>query len=819
MTIFQEPAKLFVEVLLPIPLEKPFTYVVPEALHDHMQFGCRVEVQFGKSKRYSAIVVNTTDQEPGYRTKAVIDLIDEEPLIDRRQYQFWQWLADYYCCTVGEVMAAALPSNFKLSSETVIFALESAPEPDQSLSDKAFMLVEALQNNKSLSLETAQQLLGVKAVLPIVHDLFRRGYIGVEEHLVERYKPQLEKRIRLTEYYLEDEERLHEALDLAKRSEKQTRALLAYIQLSRDKAVIPAKTLQQKATVDLASLKALQKKGVFEIFTEEVNRISLDPNAEVAEFQLSPAQKAALESIRLCWEEKTVTLLHGATGSGKTWIYKQIIQDNLAAGNQTLYLLPEIALTVQLVRRLQEIFGQQIVVAHSGLNNNERADLWKRVREGAPIIMGVRSSIFLPYKNLTSIIVDEEHDNSYKQSDPAPRYNGRDAAIYLATLWGAKTLLGTATPAIETYFNARQGKYGLVNLRQRYSEAQLPVLKLVDLKKKRLTRQSQFSSVLIEGMTETLQRSEQVIVFKNRRGYAPVVRCEVCGWQSMCERCDVAMTYHKSQHDQHCHMCGLKSKVPLGCPACGSSDIRFQGYGTQKIEDELKIIFPDAKVARMDHDTTRQKQSYHKLITSFERQEVDILVGTQMVTKGLDFDHVGLVGVIHADQQLFFPHYRAVERTFQLLVQVSGRAGRKHAAGDVIIQTYHPTHPVFADVAFNDYESFYTREIEQRRIWKYPPYVYLVKLILKHTKQHIVHEASLLLAHRLRSELGDRILGPAEPHIARVRNQYIMEIGIKTERSAQIASQVKKFLRDQVAVLRKEKGFSGVRVNIDVDPS
>ena len=784
-----------------------------------LDFGCRVEVQFGRSKRYSAIVVDILTTAPDYKTKAILDVIDKEPLIDRKQLAFWQWLAEYYCCSLGEVMAAALPAHFKLTSETVIFALDHTEAEGKTLSDKAFLLLEAVRNNGTLTLESAQKLLRVKAVLPIVHDLFKRGLLGVEEHLVEKYKPQKVKRVALEPYYKENQDHLHEALDLAKRSERQTNALLAYIQLARDKSSIEASELQKKADVKPDVLKALEKKGVFRIFHEEVNRIDIDSTGAVASFELSEAQEKAWKEIETEWQEHTVVLLHGLTGSGKTWIYKKIIEQNLAEGKQTLYLLPEIALTVQLVRRLTEIFGRQIVVAHSGLSNNERADLWKRVQTGAPIILGVRSSVFLPFRNLATIIIDEEHDSSYKQADPAPRYNGRDAAILLATQCNARVLLGTATPALESYYNAQQGKYGYVSLKERFSDAQLPVLKLVDLRKKRLSKKSQFSQQLVESIGNTLGKHDQVIIFKNRRGYAPVVRCDTCGWQSMCERCDVAMTYHKVQNNLHCHLCGARGQVPASCPACGSSDLRLEGYGTQKIEDELLVAFPEAKISRMDYDTTRKKQSYHKLISDFENQKIDVLVGTQMVTKGLDFDHVGLVGVIHADQQLFFPHFRAVERTFQLLVQVSGRAGRKHAAGDVVIQTYHPTHPVFADVAFNDYDSFYNREIEQRRIWRYPPFVYLIKLNMKHKRRETVHEAARLLAHRLRSELGERVLGPAEPGIARVRNQYLIDIGIKIERSPQAASRVKQFIKTQIAALKRERGFSGVRVNVDVDPN
>ena len=811
-------AQLYVDVILPIPIEKPYTYSVPAEFNDRIDFGLRVEVQFGKSKRYAAIIVDVSDVPPDYRTKGIIDVIDDTPLIDAMQLKLWQWMAAYYCCSIGEVMQAALPANYKLSSETIVYKLDTAPEPGRDVNDKGFLLLEALANRQEMSLEQVRDLLDIHAVLPLIHDLYRKGYIAVYEQLKEKYKPQLVKFVKLAPHYAQDSDNLHEALELTKRSEKQTRALLALIQVARNTPLVEQRKITRKADVGGDVIRALEKKEIVVITELAVNRIPVSTSDEAADFTLSPKQSEVYDDIHSIWNEKEVALLHGATGSGKTWIYKQLIKDTLEEGKQALFLLPEIALTVQIVQRLTSIFGERVVVAHSGLNNNERADLWRRVQDGAPIILGVRSSLFLPYKDLGVVIVDEEHDASYKQTDPAPRYQGRDTAIYLATQWKAKVLLGTATPSVESFFNAQKGKYGLVTLNERYQAAQYPVIRLVDLRKQRLGKDSQFSQPLVRVVEETLAKDEQVILFKNRRGYAPVVRCHICGWQAMCDRCDVALTYHKYRNLMQCHMCGFNKRIPISCPACASTEIRLEGHGTQKIEDEIAALFADATVKRMDLDTTRGKHAYRKLIEQFERQEIDILVGTQMVTKGLDFDHVGLVGVLHADQQLYLPHYRAVERTFQLLVQVSGRAGRKHTAGNVVIQTYNPTHPVFADVMLNDYLSFFNREIVQRKVWKYPPYYYLIKLTLKHKNKTTVSDAARLIAQQLKNRLGNRVIGPAEPPVARLRNHYLMDIGIKVEKQGNLIGKVKEFLREQIAELKKQKGLTTVRVNVDVDP-
>ena len=702
-------------------------------MKDRISFGVRVEVQFGASKRYAAIVVATDRPEPEYRTKCILDVIDDEPIITRIQFAFWKWMSDYYFCTIGEVMHAALPAALKLSSETHIQLLNEPDEDElDELSEHGRLLLEALVNRRDITLDDARKILGIQSVLPTVHMLFAKGVVSVVEELENVYKPRTEKYVRLAPGIADNEEGMHKALDATKRAEKQTQALLHLFQINKSQEEVGQKVLMGAADVTSAVLKALEKKGIIEIVEREENRIDLDTDQVIPEIVLSDEQETACEQVLEQWKERHVVLLHGVTGSGKTWIYQKLLQEAQQKGQQTLYMLPEIALTVQVVQRLRKTFGNQIVIAHSGLSNNERVDLWKRVMEGAPFILGVRSSIFLPFKDLGLIVIDEEHDGSFKQADPAPRYQGRDAAIYLSTLWDARVLLGSATPSIESYYNARHGKYGLVELRSRYRDIRMPDMQLLDLRKHRLARNTQLSKVLIDSIEQTLEAKQQVIVFKNRRGYAPVVRCQLCAWHAMCDRCDVSLTYHKFNHNLQCHLCGAQHTLPKACPACGSNDIVLEGFGTQKIEDELKDIFPDTKIQRLDYDSTRSKFAYQKIIDDFEQQRVDILVGTQMVTKGLDFDHVGLVGVVHADQQLYFPHFRAMERTFQLLVQVSGRAGRKGKPGNVIVQTYNPMHPVFADVGLNDYLSFYNREIAERKQWAYPPFVHLIKISLKH---------------------------------------------------------------------------------------
>lgn len=813
------PSSTYIDVIVPVALPKPYTYHVPQEFQDRIQFGLRVEVQFGKSKRYAGIVCGIHHQSPEYKTKAIIDVIDDAPIITKIQYAFWQWMSDYYCCTIGEVMHAALPAAMKLSSETSVYLIHPPEEDDLlDLPENAKTVIEALTNRAEMTLDEIRKLLAIQSVLPVIHLLFAKGFVAVKEELIDVYKPKIEKYLRLSEHIRTNEEAMHEALNLTQRSEKQTQALLHLFRLAKHTPEVLQKTVTDAADIDASVIKALEKKGILEIVAHEENRISLDATDALPEIMLNADQEQACQQIREMWNEKQVVLLHGVTGSGKTWVYQKLLFEAQQRGQQTLYLLPEIALTVQVVQRLRRIFGNQIVIAHSALSNNERVDLWKRVMDGAPFILGVRSSVFLPFKDLGVIVIDEEHDGSFKQTDPAPRYHGRDAAIYLATLSDARVLLGSATPSVESYFNAKMGKYGFVELRTRYQDVRMPDMQFVDLRKHRLAKNSQFSQILVDQIRKTIDAKEQVIIFKNRRGYAPLVRCALCGWHAMCDQCDISMTYHKYNNNLHCHLCGSQRPVPMQCPACGSTDIVLEGHGTQKIEDELKDMIPGAHIARLDFDSTRTKFAYQKIIDDFERKAVDILVGTQMVTKGLDFDHVGLVGVVHADQQLYLPHFRAMERTFQLLVQVSGRAGRKETPGNVIVQTYNPSHPIFADVGFNDYLSFYHREIAERERWGYPPFVHLIKVTVKHHDRNVTRHAAIELARQLRLRIPRGVLGPAEPRIGKVRNQYLMNLGIKIPRVTGRSALIKAILLEEIGILKRQKGMTTVRVNVDVDP-
>lgn len=811
-------SSLYADVILPISIDKAYTYSVPADLAEHVAPGMRVEVQFGKSRRYAAIIARLRKDAPEYETKSILSILDPEAIISEWQIAFWEWIASYYCCSIGDVMHAALPSSLKLTSETIIRLLDGVAADSLNLSDDEFIVWEALNHSEELSLDQVKKILDKPSVLSIVHSMFRKGIITVREELQDEYKPQIEKLLEWGDGFDDTQNSLTQALSLTERSEKQTRAVLAFTSIHKRNPRVLKEELQKKADVDSQTIKALEKKGILFIREQEVNRFEGAWDLANETIELSPLQDQKLAEVKAAWEEKSVVLLHGVTGSGKTWLYKKIMQEAIEEGGQVLYLIPEIALTVQIIARLQKIFGEKIVVAHSRLNNNERVDLWKAVADGVPLIIGVRSSIFLPFRNLSRVIVDEEHDSSFKQTEPAPRYHARDSIIYLATQLDAKVLLGTATPSIESYYNAREGKYGLVQLNQRYSTIRLPDMRLVDLRRDKLSPKSQFSSALHEEIKATIEDGRQVIIFRNRRGYAPILRCERCDLKATCHQCDVSLTFHKFRHTLQCHYCGIQQNVPRTCPACGSTDLLMSGYGTEKLEDELKIMFPELRIQRMDYDTTRKKNAHHQIIAAFEAQQIDILVGTQMVTKGLDFDHVGLVGVINADQQLYFPNFRAQERCYQLLTQVSGRAGRKHAPGTVVVQTFNPTHAVFADIAIGDFRSFFNREMAERKNYFYPPFSRLISVTLKHKKKQLVDDAARRMADDLKKHLGKQVIGPAEPHIGRVRNYYLMDIGIKLPQNPGLIFKVKQYLRELSKEITTTKGLTTTRINIDVDP-
>ncbi|MEP6646008.1 MAG: primosomal protein N' [Saprospiraceae bacterium] len=809
----------YAEILLPLALDGTYTYKIPPGIASKVSFGVRVEVQFGSRKRYAGLVVNVSSSPPAHRTKEIISVLDEVPLIAPWQYKFWDWMAVYYCCTPGEVMKAALPGATLLSSETVISPLPIPEDEVLQLDNLLYDLVKIIQARPSISLDELAKESGLKVLYPHIVTLYKMGFIVVIEQLALKYIPKKIKLIQLSENF-STEEGLHRALDLVSAKENELKFLLAYLSMAGElKNALEIKDVLNKAEVEKVVVKSLVKKGIFKEVTREINRMDRFKNEIFPEeTSLSTAQNQVFESIKHQWKEKEVVLLHGITGSGKTIIYTQLIEEIIKEGGQVLYLVPEIGLSVQIMNRLIKKFGNQITISHSRLSEHERVDLWNQVKEGIPIVAGVRSSIFLPFQNLKLIIVDEEHDTSYKQQDPNPRYHARDAAIFLGRQLGAKVILGSATPSLESYFHSESGKYGKVFLGERFMGMELPEVTMIDKRKDKSAEGSPYSHSLIESIKSTIAAKQQVIIFKNRRGYSPVLKCNVCEWIAECNQCDISLTYHKGRNKLVCHVCGSVKEMISLCPACGSPRLMLEGYGTEKIEDELAVIFPDATIRRMDLDTTRGKNSLENLIYDFERGKIDILVGTQMVTKGLDFDHVGLVGVIYADQALHYPDFRAAERTFQTLVQVSGRAGRKDQRGNVMIQTFQPEHPVFLDVVHSDYTSFYKREIKEREIFRYPPFVRQIAIAVRHRQADISRDAADLLVTELKPSLGNRILGPSVPTVARVRNQYIHMVFIKIERDARLLAEVKNALKTFQNGIVKRKSLSTVRISIDVDP-
>lgn len=812
--------EVFAEILLPLALETTYTYRIPEELQSSAAFGCRVEVQFGNRKRYSGLIVNIKVTPPAHKTKSIISILDKEPIIDSRQYKMWEWMANYYCCSLGEVMRAALPGAFLLSSETIIKALKDVDEDTiLQLGDPLYNIFRIIQPRDAITLDELENASGLKVLYPHIVTLYQLGMIIVVEELAERYTPKKVKLVQLAQPYTQ-ESGMQLALEQIDSSEKQTRVFLSYLALTNQEInPVEPKLLIEKAGVGKSVLETLIKKGIFEEVLKEINRMDRYAGEEIpVDTVLTPIQASAFDQVKKLWNNYEVVLLHGVTGSGKTLLYTELIREVIQSGGQVLYMVPEIGLSVQILKRLKQLFGKQITISHSRLSENERVDLWQQVANGIPIVAGVRSSIFLPFHNLQLIIVDEEHDQSYKQQDPSPRYHARDMAILLGKDHKAKVILGSATPSVESYYHCETGKYGKVELPERYQGMQLPKVQLIDSRKDKSAAGAMYSHSLIEAIKKTLEEKRQVIIFKNRRGYAPVLKCGVCNWIAECDQCDVALTYHKARNVLACHICGSVKGIISICPACGSPRIILEGYGTEKIEDELSVIFPQARIKRMDLDTTRGKNNLEGLIYDFEEGSIDILVGTQMVTKGLDFDNVGLVGVIYADQALHYPDFRAAERTFQTLVQVSGRAGRKYEQGSVLIQTYQPDHPVFQDVIHGDYTGFYKREIKERELFHYPPYVRQISITIRHKQFEISREAAEMFALELKPMFGHRILGPSVPTIGRVRNQFIHMLLIKIEKDGKLLGAVKHAIREFQFGIVKKRSFSTVRISVDVDP-
>ena len=777
----------FINVILPIPLEKLFTYSVSNEEANFLKPGMRVAVPFGRSKLYTGLVHEVHDVSPQvYEAKEIHQILDETPIVNHWQLKHWQWIADYYMCTVGEVFRSAVPSAFLLESETLILRNEHADIDENSLIDDEFLIFEALQHQSVLKVHEAAAIVDRKHVLPILHRLLDKNVILLKEEIYEQYKPKLVRFVKLDAVY-QSEENLEKLLESLTRAPKQSQVILSLFQLeATHKKPIKVTELESVSGSSKAVIKALIDKGILEEYYIQKDRVQYD-GTDVADLKtLNEYQEAAFQDIKESFKAHKTTLLQGVTSSGKTEVYVKLIEDCISEGKQALYLLPEIALTTQLIGRLQEYFGEKVSVYHSKYNVQERVEVWNNVvanKRKAQIVIGARSSLFLPFSNLGLIIVDEEHESSFKQFDPAPRYHARDAAIVLARLHNSQILLGSATPSIETFNNARTGKYGYAKITRRYGNVLMPDIELVDIKEQSRKRRMKghFSERLIVEITETLEQGEQVILFQNRRGYAPILECTTCGHTPQCPNCDVSLTYHQYKKQLRCHYCSYHIPLQETCQACGSTTLDTKGFGTEQVEKELHELFPDAKVGRMDLDTTRGKHGYERIITAFEQQEIDVLVGTQMLTKGLDFRNINLVGIMNADSLLNFPDYRAHERSYQLLTQVAGRAGRTQKRGKVIIQSYNPYHQILKQVSTNDYDEMFKEQLYEREQFKYPPANRIIKITFKHKEYNKVNEAAEWFAKGLRNAFGENVLGPEFPPVARIRNQYLKHVLVKID--------------------------------------
>ena len=824
----------FAELILPLPLEGTFTYKIPEEFDGKIIPGIRVVVQFGKKKFYSALVQSLHNNTPsGFEVKPVESILDDAPVIHPIQFEFWKWMSSYYHCPPGEVMKAALPSGLKLESETRIIFNPDYPEKDQ-LTGKEELAFKLIFDQKSISIQQLNTALEKSNSLPLVKSLLAKGAIKVEEKMKESYKPRFETYVSLAEKY-RDEAELNKLLDNMGRAVKQQEMLMLYLAESRlfstdPKPDILRKLLANKAGASSSILTTMAKKGIFNILEKPMDRLARKDAAVQAANELNDHQQKAFASIKNLFNHQNTVLLHGVTSSGKTEIFIKLIEEYLEKGKQVLYLVPEIALTAQVINRLKLVFGKKVGIYHSKFNDGEKVEIWNKVLNYDPeadsenedtyqVILGARSAVFLPFQNLGLIIADEEHENSYKQFDPAPRYHARDAAVVLAHQQGAKVLLGTATPSIESYFNAKTGKYGLVELMHRYKGIEMPEIVTADVREayKRKQMKSHFTPQLFNAIREALDNEEQVILFQNRRGFSPFIQCKSCGWIPKCKDCDVSMTYHKHNQTLVCHYCGYHTRLPLKCGYCNSEELNTKGFGTEKIEDEISLFFPDAKVGRMDMDTTRAKLAYERIINDFESGRINVLIGTQMVTKGLDFENVSIVGILNADNMLNYPDYRSFERSFQLMAQVSGRAGRKHKRGKVIIQTSEPNHPVIIDVINNNYQNLFYTQVEERKLFKYPPYYRMIALTLKHHRRDVVDKVSEQLAYELRKVFGRRVLGPEYPAISRIQKWYQKRIWIKMEKSLP-AVKTKNRMQEVIDEVRTRKDNRTVQVIVDVDP-
>ncbi len=813
----------FVEVVLPLSLSKTFTYSISEAEFHYIKKGMRVAVPFGKSKIYTALVVETHQNKPLlYDAKEIHQILDVKPIVNEIQIQHWFWIASYYMCAIGDVYRGALPSGLLLESETIISLKQQNFIDETELSDDEFLILQALQQQSSLKVQDILSILNKKNIFPTLQKMIDKNVVSLQEEIYESYKPKTTRYVRLHEKYNSDQG-LNELLEKLKSANKQKEVLLHYFQLqAQEKKPITVKKLIEASDSSSTIIKSLIDKEIFEDYFIEEDRVTFNGALNDKALLLSDAQQNAFSEIESQFLTHDVCLLHGITSSGKTEIYIRLIEQYIKENKQVLYLLPEIALTTQLVGRLQRHFGNKVAVYHSKYNNNERIEVWNQVLESsekAQIVIGARSALFLPFHDLGLIIVDEEHEQTFKQQDPAPRYHARDAAIVLSNSHkGAKVLLGSATPSIETYFNVNAGKYGLVEISERFGNVLLPEIELVDLKdnyfRKRMT--GHFSATLIEEITTAISLGEQVILFQNRRGFSPIVECMTCGHVPQCQQCDVSLTYHKHKNQLRCHYCGYSIGNPTNCHNCSSIDLTTKGFGTEQIQQELIALFPNSKIGRMDQDTTKGKFGFEKIIDSFKNREIDILVGTQMLAKGLDFDNVTLVGIMNADNMLYHPDFRAFERSYQMMTQVSGRAGRSSKRGKVIIQTYNPDHATIQQVTNNDYLGMYKEQLYERQIYKYPPYFRLIKITLKHRDFDKLKEGSMWLYQVMQQNLQMPVLGPEEPPISRIRNEYIRTIMIKIPQNSSIGN-TKKTIQKILNSFEAVAQYRAIKTTVNVD--
>ena len=805
---------IYVDVILPLPLQNRFTYEVPSEF-ESVEEGMRVVVQFGKKKYYTAIIFKIHNKTPkNYKPKPIINVLDHQPIVSKKQFNLWVWIANYYCCSLGDVMQSALPSVLKLSSETKLKITEN--ELDKTtLNDKEFLVVEALEIQKELSLNEVSKILNQKTIFPTIKSLLSRKVILLIEELNEQYKP---KSVRLVSCLNKDID-----FKIFKNAKKQEQVFRSFIDLTKKNKIpsITVKELLEFSSSSYQTLNSLVTKGVLSVEKKEISRIEFYENEDLISVALSDNQQNALNQIQKSFESKEVVLLHGVTSSGKTEIFIKLIEDVIERGKQVLYLLPEIALTTQIINRLRKHFGDKVGVYHSKFNNNERGEIWSEVLNGNrfPIVLGTRSSIFLPYQNLGLIVVDEEHESSFKQKQSSPRYNARDTAVMYANILGAKVLLASATPSLETYHNAISQKYGLVTLSTRYGGVKMPDIDIEDIKyiTHRKQMKGAFSPRLLKEIEKSLLNNQQVILFQNRRGFAPVFTCKSCGWTANCKSCDVTLTFHKQQQLLKCHYCGYSENLVKQCKTCASMEVQIKGYGTEKIQEELQPFFSDAIIKRLDLDTTRRKNAYQTIINDFENRNIDILIGTQMLTKGLDFDNVSLVGIINADSLLNFPDFRSYERSFQLMAQVAGRAGRKNKQGKVLIQTYSANHNIIQAVQTNDYLSMYNSELLERKAFNYPPYYKLLSIIISHKDYNLTNQSARELSLFLRKYFNKNVLGPEYPPVSRIKNRYLKNILVKIGADLSL-HQSKKLILKVIDSVHKMPQFRSVRFTIDVDP-